>query len=210
EHRRLLGGVPIRTLIAAPTDIRMREIMSPMAPIRIPVMMDKEEAAKIFARYKVMFAPVVNDEGMLVGVLEADDVIQVIQQEDTEDIQKLAAVEALDEPYFKIPFLSMVKKRATWLCALFLGEMLTATAMAFFEKEIARAVVLALFIPLIISSGGNSGSQASTLVVRALALGELKLRDWWRVIRREFMAGLSLGLLLATLGFVRILSWSTF
>src|SRR5205814_2791181 len=131
----------------------------------------------------------------------------VVEEEASEDIQKIGGMEALDAPYLEVGFVDMVRKRAGWLSALFLGEMLTATAMGFFEKEIARAVVLALFIPLIISSGGNSGSQATTLVIRAMALGEVRLRDWWRVIRREFLAGVGLGLVLALIGFARIVVW---
>lgn len=207
-NRRLLGGVALRTLIAAPADIKMKEIMSPMSPIRIPVLMDREEASEIFSRYKTMSAPVIDQNGRLVGVLDADDVIQVIEKESTEDIQKLAGVEALDMPYFETPFMEMVKKRATWLCVLFVGETLTATAMTFFEKEIASAVVLALFIPLIISSGGNSGSQAATLIVRALALKEIGFKDWWRVMRREFATGLVLGSILGIIGFLRIFLWA--
>jgi magnesium transporter len=133
----------------------------------------------------------------------------VVQEEATEDIQKFGGMEALDAPYLEIGFWHMVRKRAGWLAILFLGEMLTATAMGYFEREIARAVVLALFVPLIISSGGNSGSQASTLVVRAMALGELRIRDWWRVIRREVAAGLALGAVLATIGFLRIVAWES-
>jgi magnesium transporter len=188
----------------------MREVMSPMSPIRIPVTMDREEAADIFIRYKIMSAPVVDENGRLVGVLDADDVLQVIEKESTEDIQKLAGVEALEEPYFATRFRDMIRKRASWLCVLFVGETLTATAMAFFEHEIAKAVVLALFIPLIISSGGNSGSQAATLIVRALALKELTFRDWWRVMRRELASGFVLGLILGTLGFFRIFLWAQF
>ncbi len=141
------------------------------------------------------------------GVVTADDVVAVVEEEATEDIQKLGGSEALDAPYLQTAFNRMVRKRAGWLSALFLGEMLTATAMAFFEAEIARAVVLALFVPLIISSGGNSGSQASTLVIRAMALGEVRLRDWWRVVRREIAAGLVLGTVLGTIGFLRIVLW---
>jgi magnesium transporter len=209
-ERKLLGGVDLRTLIAAPAEIKMREIMSPMSPIRIRVTMDREEAADIFLRYKIMSAPVVDEAGRLVGVLDADDVLQVIEKESTEDIQKLAGVEALEEPYFTTSFMRMIRKRGSWLCVLFIGETLTATAMAFFEHEIARAVVLALFIPLIISSGGNSGSQAATLIVRALALKEITFRDWWKVMRREFASGLVLGLILGSLGFFRIFIWAQF
>ncbi len=141
------------------------------------------------------------------GVVTADDVVAVAEEEATEDIQKLGGSSALDAPYLKTAFHRMVRKRAGWLSALFLGEMLTATAMAFFEAEIARAVVLALFVPLIISSGGNSGSQATTLVIRAMALGEVRLRDWWRVISRELAAGFVLGTVLGTIGFLRIVLW---
>jgi magnesium transporter len=136
-----------------------------------------------------------------------DDIVGVVEEEASEDIQKIGGMEALDAPYLEVGFVDMVRKRAGWLSALFLGEMLTATAMGFFEKEIARAVVLALFIPLIISSGGNSGSQATTLVIRAMALGEVRLRDWWRVVRREFAAGLALGCILGAIGLTRILVW---
>jgi magnesium transporter len=141
------------------------------------------------------------------GVVTADDVVAVAEEEATEDIQKLGGSSALDAPYLQTAFHRMVRKRAGWLSALFLGEMLTATAMAFFEAEIARAVVLALFVPLIISSGGNSGSQATTLVIRAMALGEVRLRDWWRVIRRELAAGFVLGTVLGAIGFLRIVLW---
>ena len=139
----------------------------------------------VFRREDRTVLPVVEADGRLVGIITADDVLDVAEAAATEDIQKIGGMEALDEPYLQISFAKMIRKRAGWLVLLFLGEMLTATAMGFFEKEIARAVVLALFIPLIISSGGNSGSQASTLVIRALALGELTLRDWYRVLRRE-------------------------
>ena len=141
------------------------------------------------------------------GIVTVDDVVDVVQEEATEDMQKVGGVEALDAPYLQIGLPRMIRKRVGWLTVLFLGEMLTASAMGFFEKEIARAVVLALFIPLIISSGGNSGSQATTLVIRAMALGEVRLRDWWRVIRREVVAGLGLGLVLAVIGFLRIVIW---
>ena len=144
--------------------------------------------------------------------MTVDDVIDVLVEEGTEDMLRLAAVEpgALDKPYMQVALPTMVRQRAGWLVILFLGEMLTATAMGFFEKEIERAVVLALFVPLIISSGGNSGSQASTLVIRALALSEVKLRDWWRVMRREVFSGFGLGVILGSIGFLRITIWSAF
>src|SRR5438445_539685 len=143
----------------------------------------------------------------MLGIITVDDVLDVAEQEATEDIQKMGAVEVLDAPYLNVGVFSMIKKRAGWLSALFLGEMLTATAMGFFEKEIARAVVLALFVPLIISSGGNSGSQATSLIIRSLALRELRLRDWFRVFRREIISGLALGSLLGFIGFIRIVLW---
>ena len=151
--------------------------------------------------------PVVDREGRIKGVVSVDDIVDVVQEEATEDIHKIGGIEALDQPYLQVPLLTMIRKRAGWLAALFLGEMLTATAMGHFEDDISRAVVLALFVPLIISSGGNSGSQATTLVIRAMALGEVKVRDWWRVIRRELITGLGLGLILAGIGLTRILLW---
>ncbi|HET6267623.1 MAG TPA: magnesium transporter, partial [Acidobacteriota bacterium] len=154
--------------------------------------------------------PVLDSEGNLLGMVTADDMIDIVEKEATEDIQKFGGVEALEEPYLNIALIRMVQKRASWLIFLFLGEMLTATAMGFFENEIAKAVVLALFVPLIISSGGNSGSQAATLIIRAMALGEVTLKDWWRVMRREFLSGLLLGVVLGSIGFLRISLWSLF
>jgi magnesium transporter len=156
-----------------------------------------------------MALPVVDEAGRMKGIVTIDDIVDVVQEEATEDIQKIGGMEALDGPYLQIGLIPMIKKRAGWLSALFLGEMLTATAMGYYESKIEQAVVLALFIPLIISSGGNSGSQASTLVIRAMALGEVRLRDWWRVIRRELAAGLLLGAILGMIGFMRILLWPT-
>ena len=151
--------------------------------------------------------PVVDSNEVLVGIVTSDDMLDVAEEEATEDIQKLGGMEALDEPYTTIPLLRMVKKRATWLIVLFLGEMLTATAMQGYNGEIEKAAILAMFLPLIISSGGNSGSQATTLVIRAMALGELRLRDWLRVVRKELLSGLSLGLILGSIGFFRIALW---
>ena len=149
----------------------------------------------------------VDSNGVLVGIVTSDDMLDVAEEQATEDIQKIGGMEALDEPYTTIPLLRMVKKRATWLIILFLGEMLTATAMQGYNGEIEKAAILAMFLPLIISSGGNSGSQATTLVIRAMALGELRLRDWFRVVRKELLSGLSLGLILGTIGFFRIALW---
>jgi magnesium transporter len=155
-----------------------------------------------------MAMPVVDAEGKMRGIVTVDDIVDVIREEATEDIQKMGAIQPLDEPYLQVGFLGMVKKRAGWLSALFIGELLTANAIGFFEKELAKAVVLALFIPLIISSGGNSGSQATTLVIRAMALGELKLRDWFRVVRRELAAGLALGAILGVLAMLRVVIYA--
>jgi magnesium transporter len=171
---------------------------------------DQETAVRTFKRYSRVALPVVDSEGILLGIVTIDDVLAVAEQEHTEDIQKFGGLEALDAPYITTPLAAMVRKRAGWLVLLFLSEMLTATAMGFFENEIARAVVLALFVPLIISSGGNSGSQAATLIIRAMALGELTLRDWFMVMRREILSGVMLGGILGTLGFLRIALWTMF
>jgi len=172
---------------------------------------DREnDAVAVFRREDRTALPVTDTTGVLIGVVTIDDVLDVAEEAATRDIQRIGGSEALDEPYMGIALSRMIRKRAGWLIILFLSEMLTATAMGFFEAEIERAVVLALFVPLIISSGGNSGSQASTLVIRALALGEVRLIDWWRVIRREAVAGLALGAILGAIGFLRIAIWSEF
>jgi len=169
---------------------------------------DKEtEAIKIFRQHNRFALPVVDKNGELLGIVTIDDVLRLAEKEDTKEIQKIGGSEALDEPYTTISFFNLIKKRAGWLIILFLGEMLTATAMGFFEGEISKAVVLALFIPLIISSGGNSGSQASSLIIRAMALGEIAFKDWWRVMRREILSGLTLGSILGFVGFLRIFIW---
>jgi magnesium transporter len=202
-------------------DIRIREFLltSPANLVRdlmdrrfvaLKATDDQETAVRVFRAEDRSALPVTDTAGMLIGIVTVDDVLDVAEAEATEDIQRFGGTEALDEPYMEIGFAKMIQKRAGWLTALFLGEMLTATAMSVYERQIERAVVLALFVPLIISSGGNSGSQASTLVIRALALGEVHLRDWWRVIRREFGAGLVLGSILGAIGFLRITLWSTF
>lgn len=205
-QERLLGVVSFRDLLVAPGDKLVRDIMRTEV-ISAPEDLDQEALSKLFMRHHLLMMPVVDAEGRIKGVVNLDDIVDVVQEEATEDIQKLGGVQTLEEPYLQVPLLRMIRKRAGWLAALFLGEMLTATAMGQFEAEIARAVVLALFVPLIISSGGNSGSQATTLVIRAMALGEIRLRDWWRVIRREVVTGLGLGAILASIGLVRILLW---
>ena len=208
SQQRLLGVVSFRELFAAPWDKKVQEVMQSDI-VTVSEQLDQEAVSLLFAQHALMALPVVDEAGRMKGIVTVDDIVDVVQEEATEDIHKIGGTEALDGPYLQIEFTRMVKKRAGWLSALFLGEMLTATAMGYYEAEISRAVVLALFIPLIISSGGNSGSQASTLVIRAMALGEVRLRDWWRVVRREVAAGLALGVILGTIGLTRILLWPT-
>ena len=205
-QQRLLGVVSFREILAALGEKKVEEIME-VEVIAVSEQLDQEAVSLLFAQHDLMALPVVDATSRMKGIVTVDDIVDVVQEEATEDIQKIGGMEALDGPYLQIGFLHMVKKRAGWLSALFLGEMLTATAMGYYEHAIERAVVLALFIPLIISSGGNSGSQASTLVVHAMALGEVRLRDWWRVIRRELAAGVVLGTILGTIGLMRILLW---
>jgi magnesium transporter len=209
EAGRLLDDIRVRRFLLAELDTPVRALMdgnyTSLAPND-----DREKALVVFRKYDRAALPVTDPEGKIIGIVTADDMLDVAAEEATEDIQKLGGTEALDEPYTTIALGKMVKKRAGWLVVLFLGEMLTATAMSYFEDEIAKAVVLALFVPLIISSGGNAGSQAATLVIRALALGEFRLRDWWRVMRRELAAGLMLGAILGSIGFLRIVIWAQF
>lgn len=208
---KLLGAVSLRDLVMAELDAPLSKVMK-RKPVTVNALDDQETVAQKISKYNLLAVPVLEKDGSVVGFVTVDDVIDVLIEEGTEDFLRMAAVEpgALDKPYMQIALPLMIRKRAGWLVILFLGEMLTATAMGFFEKEIERAVVLALFVPLIISSGGNCGSQASTLVIRALALGEVALRDWWRVMRREVFSGLGLGLILGTIGFLRITIWSAF
>lgn len=205
-RQRLLGVVSFRDLITSPSGRPVSSVMREEV-ITVPESLDQEAVARIFSQYGFLALPVVDENGSVRGIVTSDDIVDVMEEEATEDIQKMGGMEALDTPYLRTPFFEMIRKRGGWLAALFLGEMLTATAMGYYEDEIARAVVLALFVPLIISSGGNAGSQATTLVIRAMALGELRIRDWWRVVGREFSAGISLGLLLAAIGFLRIYLW---
>jgi magnesium transporter len=207
-QQRLVGVVSFRQLFEAPGGMKVRDLMQTEV-VTVSEQMDQEDVGLLFARHSLLAIPVVDADRHMKGVVTVDDIVDVVQEEATEDIQKIGGMEALDEPYLDIGLFRMIRKRAGWLSALFVSETLTATAMGYYEHEIARAVVLALFIPLIISSGGNSGSQASTLVVRAMALGEVRLRDWWRVMRREFAAGLALGSILGLIGLLRILLWPT-
>jgi len=200
-------------------DIRMREFL--LRPLTSPVrdLMEKtfitlnvtdsqRDALNIFRKYDRSVLPVIDSTGVLLGIVTVDDMLDVAEQEATEEFQKFGGMEALEEPYMRIPLWRMVRKRAGWLIILFLGEMLTATAMANYQEELAKALVLALFLPLIVSSGGNSGSQASTLMIRAMALGEVTLRDWWRVMGREIQAGLALGAILGAIGVLRVGAWA--
>jgi magnesium transporter len=206
EQGRVVGVMSLRELLAAPagakiTDIAWSEVVS------VSPRADREEVATVIANYDIVAVPVVSESGHLMGVITVDDVIDAMQEEQTEDVQKLGGMEALDEPYSTISFWRMIRKRAGWLSALFLGEMLTATALGVYQKEIDKQTVLALFLPLIISSGGNSGSQGTSLLIRALALREVDLRDWWRVAGKEIATGLALGVILAVIGFSRIELW---
>jgi magnesium transporter len=206
---RLLGAVSLRDLVMAELDQPVADVMR-KKPVVVSATDDQELVASRIAKYNLLAVPVVEGDGRVVGFVTVDDVVDVMIEEGTEDALKMGAVEpgALDEPYTATPFWRLIRKRAVWLLVLFLSEMLTATAMGRFEGEIARAVVLALFVPLIISSGGNSGSQAASLIIRALAVGELRLRDWWLVMRREVLSGLVLGGTLGAVGFLRITVWS--
>jgi magnesium transporter len=205
EHdQRLLGVVSFRELFGAPGSQKVREVMLTDF-VSIPEEMDQEEVARIFAEYDVLALPVVDAEGRMKGIVTVDDIVDVVEEEATEDAHKFGGLAALEAPYLRIGFLGLVRKRAGWLVLLFLGGMLTANALAQFEESITLLPFLTLFIPLIIASGGNSGSQASTLVIRAMAMGEVRLRDWWRVARREIGTGLALGAVLGAIGFLRVI-----
>lgn len=205
-EQKLVGVISFRELFASSANKKVEEIMHTDI-IKISVDMDQEHIGQVFSKYELMAIPVIDNDNKMVGIVTFDDIAQAIQEEATEDIHKIGGVESLDAPYLQISLTEMVKKRGGWLLILFIGEMFTASAMGFFENEIQRAVVLSMFLPLIISSGGNSGSQASTLIVRAMALGEVRLKDWWRVFARELAVGLSLGVLLGFVGLLRIYFW---
>jgi magnesium transporter len=206
ERRHLVGVVSLRRLLLVQPQATLKQIMTTDV-ISVGVDTPQEEVAKKVSSYHLLAVPVVDEENKLVGTVTVDDVIEVIRDTTTEEFQKLGGLEALDEPYVSTPFATLVKKRARWLVVLFLGEMLTATAMGFFENEIKRAVILALFVPLVISSGGNSGSQAASLIIRALAVGEVTLRDWWKIMRREVLSGGARGRLRGSGGVVRVSLW---
>ena len=205
----LIDDIKVRDFLLAPLDKKVSDLMDRQY-INLNARDDQEVAIDIFKQANRAALPVTDFNGLLIGIITIDDVVDVIEEEDTEDIQKFGGTEALDEPYLKVSLPKMIRKRAGWLVVLFFGEMLTASAMGFFNDELNKAVVLTLFVPLIISSGGNSGSQAATLIIRAMALGEVTWLNWWQVIRREVMSGLALGSILAVIGFLRISIWSTF
>ena len=207
ESGKLIDEVRIRQILLAAPEACISDLMNNRF-VSLKATDNREVAVEAFKEADLSALPVTDREGVLLGIITVDDILDVAEAEATEDIQKIGGSEALDEPYMKIAIPRLVRKRATWLVILFVSEMLTATAMARFETEIAKAVVLSIFVPLVISSGGNSGSQASTLIIRAMAVGEVGLRDWWRVMRREIVSGLSLGLILGVLGFLRISTWA--
>ena len=206
KEGKLLDDIQVRRLVLNPPEIMISDLMD-RDYVALHISDTKETAVERFMDYDRVVIPVTNDENYLLGVVTVDDIMDVAERKETRDIQKFGGVEELDFPYVKTSFFKLTEKRAVWLVILFIGEMLTATAMGYFEDEIASAVVLALFVPLVISSGGNSGSQAATLIIRALALKEISLRDWWFVMKREILSGLAFGFVLGLIGLLRISLW---
>lgn len=206
HEQKLVGVLSFRDLLLAPADKLIQEIMKKDL-VTVPEDMDQEEVGRHFAESSLSALPVLDIEGKMKGVITVDDAVEAVEEEATEDIHKLGGTEALEEPYLQVSIWQMLKKRGIWLSVLFVGEMFTAQVMGVYEKEIERAVVLALFIPLIISSGGNSGSQATSLIIRSLALREIRQTDWWKVLRRELLVGSLLGLCLGLIGVARIVFW---
>jgi magnesium transporter len=206
QEQHLLGVLSLRELFSAPPDKLVHELMHSDV-ISVSDHADQKQMARVISNSRLLAVPVLDGERRMVGIVTVDDIVDVVQEEAARDIQNIGGAEALDGPYLHTPLLELIRKRAGWLAILFVGEMFTATAMGFFENEIAQAVVLALFLPLIISSGGNSGSQATTLVIQAMALGDVKLSDWFLVIRRELFAGIALGCILGSIGMARIFLW---
>ena len=203
----LRHAVPLRRLISGDPAAAIDTLAPSHKPVTVTPEVDREDVARLISKYNLLAVPVVDPAGHIIGIVTVDDVIDAMIAETTEDVQKLGGMEALDEPYNQISFPSMIRKRAGWLSVLLVGEMLTASAMQVYEAELEKAIVLALFIPLIMSSGGNSGSQATSLIIRALALREVSLRDWWRVALRELPTGLTLGAILGAIGILRIVVW---
>jgi magnesium transporter len=209
ETGQLMDDLRIKEFILASPDKKVHELMDERV-ISLNVNDDQEQANQVFKMNNRVALPVVDDNNVLLGIVTIDDILWVANEEFSEDMQKMGGTEALNEPYLEIPLMKLFRKRVGWLIILFLGEMLTATAMGYFEDELAKAIILALFIPLIISSGGNSGSQASTLIIQAMAVGEIYISDWWRVLRREILSGLMLGTVLGIIGFLRVAIWQQF
>ncbi|MBI2271783.1 MAG: magnesium transporter [Bacteroidetes bacterium] len=209
DSNKLLGLLSLKSLLTTSLSAKVKDVYNPDI-ISVKTNTPAEEAAKIMEKYDLVVLPVIDSLGKLVGRITIDDIVDVIREEETEDVQKMGGMEALDEPYMSIPFLGMIKKRVGWLTLLFIGESFTATAMGFFEGEIKKAAVLATFIPLIISSGGNTGSQVSTLIIRALSLGEITISEWLNIVQKEIKVGLALGFALGVLGFLRVAIWSSF
>jgi len=205
----LLDDIRIREILLANPDVPIVELTDNRS-IALNANDPQEEAINVFRMNNRVALPVTDNNGVLLGIVTVDDILWIANEEYTEDMHKIGGTQALDEPYLDMPIFGLFKRRIGWLVVLFLGEMLTATAMAHFEADIAKAVILAMFVPLIISSGGNSGSQASTLIIQAMALGEITIGDWWRVMRREIISGLMLGLVLGSIGFLRIFTWTLF
>jgi len=206
---RLIDDIPIRRLILNEPYKRIEDIMDG-SYVKLNIDDSKVTAVDKFKEYDRTVLPVTNEKNILLGVVTVDDVLDIEEEKNTEEMQRFGGMESLDYPYVKTPFFELIKKRAGWLIILFLSEMFTTTAMAHFDKELSKAIILALFIPLIISSGGNSGSQAATLIIRAMALKELSVKDWWYIMRREIFSGLTLGIILGTIGFLRISAWEKF
>jgi len=209
QQGQLIDDIRIREFLFASPDKKVSEMVDGRY-ITLKVHDDQEKANQVFKINNRVALPVVDDNNILMGIVTIDDVLWIANEEFSEDMQKMGGTEALNEPYLEIPLLKLFRKRILWLTVLFLGEMLTASAMGYYQHEIASAIVLALFIPLIISSGGNSGSQASTLIIQAMAVGEITVEDWWKVMRREILSGLMLGCVLGIIGFVRIIVWRQF
>jgi magnesium transporter len=206
----LMRALPLRRLITSDPNATVLEAAPPRRPVTISPEASRDEATRLISKYDLLAVPVVDGAGQLVGIVTVDDVIDAIVDRQTEEVQRFGGMEAIDEPYMNISFGQMIRKRGGWLCVLFISEMLTASAMQGFQGELERAIVLTLFIPLIMSSGGNSGSQATSLLIRALAVRELRLSDWWRVALRELPTGIVLGSILGILGIARIALWQMF
>ena len=203
----LVQAVPLRRLISADPHASVLAAAPPRKPITTSALAPREEAVRLISKYDLLAVPVVDNKGHIIGIVTVDDVIDAITLRQTEQVQRFGGMEPLSEPYMDIGFWTMIRKRAGWLCVLFLSEMLTASAMQGFQGELEKALVLTLFIPLIMSSGGNSGSQATSLLIRALALHQIRLGDWWRVALRELPSGMVLGSILGVIGIVRIVLW---